>query len=87
MILFDPQAHSYVQSYEFVDNYSNASSLEKNTGFWDRGREAIIEWLDAHKCKTLCKKLGLANAVLAELHPQPLRTGWPSPGPSKTTPN
>jgi hypothetical protein len=65
---------------------SNFDSLEKNTGFWDRGREAIIEWLDAHKCKTLCKKLGLANAVLSELHPEPmpLRTGWPSPSPSKS---
>ncbi|KAF5386056.1 hypothetical protein D9615_002422 [Tricholomella constricta] len=75
VILFDPQAHSSGQ----------------NTGFWDGGRKRMQEWSEAHKCKTLCKQLGLKGAVVdlrdipTDVTPQastsrnPLRIGFPSP--------
>ncbi|KAF8055541.1 hypothetical protein FPV67DRAFT_1458558 [Lyophyllum atratum] len=75
VILFDPQAHS----------------SQKNTGFWDGGRQRMREWSEAHKCKTLCRQLGLKGVIVdlqdmgtevtppASLTRGPLRIGFPSP--------
>ena len=61
-------------------------------GFWDGGHECILAWLKDHKCKTLCKKLGLKDIVIdvditnnmasrttGTSKGGPLRIGFPSP--------
>lgn len=72
VILFDPQAHS----------------SEENTGFWDGGAVQMREWLKAHKCKDLCRRLGLKDSLVeikdkevsaAPSKTGPLRYGFPSP--------
>jgi hypothetical protein len=61
VILFDPQAQSYV-------NCSRSAMLTltisldrqaKDTGFWDGGSAEIRAWQEAHKCNELCTRLKL----------------------------
>jgi hypothetical protein len=37
---------------------------ERNTGFWDGVHKCILAWLNDHRCKTLCKKLGLKDMII-----------------------
>ena len=32
--------------------------------FWDHGHPTILQWQKKHKCRILCKKLGLKDADL-----------------------
>ena len=66
VILFDPQAHSWVSFnslYCVVNLMEIWHSLSKNTGFLDRGVPHMHEWQCRHKCKALGKKLGLKDIM------------------------
>ncbi|KAG6852271.1 hypothetical protein C0991_001402 [Blastosporella zonata] len=67
----------------------------QNTGFWDEGIIAMKKWQSEHKCKALCRKLGLDTCVVEikeviasseENHCGPLRHGFPSPSPKVESP-
>ncbi|KAJ3534968.1 hypothetical protein NMY22_g6696 [Coprinellus aureogranulatus] len=80
VVLFDPQAHTNGQA-----------GTAGCRGFWDKGQSGIDAFKQQHKCRTLCKDLGLTPfpvvkpASTASV-PQPetenvrrngpLRTGW-----------
>ncbi|KAH6885541.1 kinase-like domain-containing protein [Coprinopsis sp. MPI-PUGE-AT-0042] len=73
LVLFDPQGHT----------------RDASIGPWDQGVQGINEFRSQHKCKTLCKNLGLRDeekdwkekaAAEKEKEAQgPLRHGFPSP--------
>ncbi|KAF8498934.1 kinase-like domain-containing protein [Gautieria morchelliformis] len=48
VVLFDPQAHIF----------------DGSSGFWDKGRSGILQFLKEHKCNKICRKLGLNTEVV-----------------------
>ncbi|KAF8487772.1 hypothetical protein JB92DRAFT_3130472 [Gautieria morchelliformis] len=48
VILFDPQAHTF----------------DGSSGFWDKGRSGILQFLKEHKCNKISRKLGLNTEVV-----------------------
>jgi hypothetical protein len=66
VILFDPQAQSYVahsrsamQPMPVLTLTISLDRQAKDTGFWDGGRDEIRAWQEAHKCNELCRRLKL----------------------------
>ncbi|KAF8498424.1 kinase-like domain-containing protein, partial [Gautieria morchelliformis] len=56
--------HTVVDSmgeYVFVDIQGK---FDGSSGFWDKGRSGILQFLKEHKCNKICRKLGLNTEVV-----------------------